>query len=90
MTGTLYSWSAVVLLVIAAAGHAAIWVAAINRLHASGWPHAIVQRIDKLLFSLLVVPPPVAAFCLLWVDLPALMPWRVFASRELDCGHPGL
>ena len=35
--------AAVVLLLVAAVGHAAIWVAVINRTHASGWPHALVQ-----------------------------------------------
>lgn len=70
--------AAVVLLLLAALGHAAIWVAAINRAHASGWPHAIVKKIDKLFFLLLLVPPPVAAYWLSRVDLPSLMPWRVF------------
>jgi predicted MPP superfamily phosphohydrolase len=70
--------AAVVLLLLAALGHAAIWVAAINRAHASGWPHAIVKKIDKLFFFLLLVPPPVAAYWLSRVDLPSLMPWRVF------------
>ena len=41
------------------------WVAAINRTHASGWPHAIVSKLDKLFFLFLLVPPPLAAYWLL-------------------------
>jgi predicted MPP superfamily phosphohydrolase len=84
----MYSWSAVAFLVVAAVGHAAIWVAAINRTHASGWPHAIVGSVDKLFFFLLVVPPPVAA-CWLWrAGVVELMPWRVFSSPV--AATPGL
>ena len=69
-----------VVLVIAALGHAAIWVAVINRTHASGWPHEAVEKIDKVFFLFLLVPPPVAVYWLSRVDVPSLMPWRVFSS----------
>ncbi|MEI8371797.1 MAG: metallophosphoesterase [Planctomycetota bacterium] len=76
--------AAVVLLVVAAAGHAAIWVAVINRTHATGWPHSIVSKIDKLFFLLLLAPPPMAVYWLLSVDAPSLMPWRVFSSTAAN------
>ncbi len=80
MTGAADVIAAVFLLVVAAVGHAAIWVRVIDRAHASGWPHSIVSKLDKLLFLFLVIPPPVAACWLPWVDVQALMPWRVFSS----------
>jgi predicted MPP superfamily phosphohydrolase len=72
--------AAVVLLLVAAVGHAAIWVAAINRTHATGWPHSIVRRIDKALFLFLLVPPPTVACWLFWIDPRSLMPWRALAA----------
>jgi uncharacterized protein len=71
---------AVILLLIAAVGHASIWIAAINRTHASGWPHSVVSKVDKLFFLVLLVPPPMIAIRLLWVDPQSLMPWRVSSS----------
>ena len=76
--------AAVVFLVVAAAGHAAIWVAIINRTHATGWPHSIVSKIDKLFFLLLLAPPPVVAYWLLWVDVQSLMPWHFFSSTAAN------
>jgi uncharacterized protein len=74
----------VVFLMVAALGHAAIWIAAINRTHASGWPHAIVSKVDKVFFLVLLVPPPIIAYWLLRVDAQSLMPWRVFASTAAN------
>lgn len=73
--------TALFLLLVAAAGHAAIWAGAVNRTHASGWPHALVKRLDKLEFLLLFVPPPLVAMWLLWISPKALMPWHVLALR---------
>ncbi len=72
--------AAVLLLLIAAVGHAAIWVATINRTHASGWPQSLVRMIDKLFFLFLFVPPPIVACWLFWVDPRSLMPWRVWTA----------
>jgi len=72
--------AAVALLAVAAVGHAAIWVTVINRTHASGWPHAIVSKLDKLFFLFLLVPPPLAAYWLVRTDVQSLMPWRAFSS----------
>ncbi len=72
--------AAVLLLVVAALGHAAIWVSVIDRSHATGWPHSIVKELTKLFLLLLVVPPPLVACWLFWVDPRSLMPWRVFSS----------
>jgi len=80
--------AAVVLLVVAAVGHAAIWVAAINRTHASGWPHAIVGKVDKLFFVILFIPPLLAAYWLTRTDVPSLMPWRLFSSSSAQ--SPGV
>jgi len=72
--------AAVFLLLVAAVGHAAIWVAAINSTHASGWPQPIVHKLNSLCFLILLVPPPLAACWMLWLDVPSLMPWRMFSS----------
>ncbi len=72
--------AAVVLLLIAAVGHAAIWVAITNRTHASGWPHRIVKNLDKLWLFVLMGLPLAIAYWLLWVDPRSLMPWRVFSA----------
>ncbi|MGO9114232.1 MAG: metallophosphoesterase [Thermoguttaceae bacterium] len=72
--------AAVVLLSVAAAGHSAIWIAAVNRTHATGWPHAIIRLLTKLYFLLLLVPPPLVACWLFWVDPRSLMPWRVLVA----------
>ncbi len=71
---------AVVLLLVAAAGHAAIWAGSVNRTHASGWSHALVSKLDKLEFLLLFLPPPAVAVWLFWIPAESLMPWRVFAA----------
>ena len=73
--------AAVFLLLVAAAGHAAIWVAVINRMHALGWPHSIVKKLTKLAFFLLLAPPPLAAVWLFRVDPRALMPWHALAAN---------
>jgi len=73
--------AAIVLLLVAAAGHAAIWVAAVNRTHATGWPHSIVKQLTKLYFFLLVALPLVACW-LFWDDPGKLMPWRVLAASR--------
>lgn len=72
--------AAVILLAVAAAGHAAIWVAAINRTHASGWPHAIVGKIDKVFFLILLGVPPAAAYWLSRTDVQSLLPWRLLPA----------
>ena len=74
--------AAVILLIVAAVGNTAIWVAVINRMHASGWPHAIVGKVDKLFDLLIVVPPPLVACWLFWIDPRSLMPWRVLAESD--------
>jgi predicted MPP superfamily phosphohydrolase len=71
---------AVVLLLVAAAGHAAIWAASVNRTHASGWPHALVNKLDKLEFLILFLAPPAVAVWLFWIPPESLMPWNVFAA----------
>jgi predicted MPP superfamily phosphohydrolase len=71
---------AVGLLLVAAIGHAAIWAASVNRTHASGWPHALVKRLDKLEFMLLFLPPPAVAIWMFWIPAESLMPWRIFAA----------
>ena len=75
----MYSSSAAVLLLVAAAGHAAIWVAVINQTHARGWPLALVKRLTRVYFLVLLAVPPLVACRLLWVDPQSLMPWRMFA-----------
>jgi predicted MPP superfamily phosphohydrolase len=72
---------AVLLLFVAAIGHAAIWAASVNRTHASGWPHAFVNRLDKLEFLILFLAPPAVAVWLFWIPPDALMPWNVFAAH---------
>jgi predicted MPP superfamily phosphohydrolase len=79
---------AVGLLLIAAVGHAAIWAASVNRTHASGWPHALVNKLDKLEFLILFLPPPVVAIWLFWIPAESLMPWHVFAAPVADA--PGM
>jgi len=76
--------AAVLLLVVAAAGHAAIWIAAINRTHATDWPHSVIKQLSRLLFLVLLVPPGVAACGLWWVDPQLLMPWRVFSTNATN------
>ncbi len=68
---------AVVLLLIAAVGHAAIWVGAMNRTHATGWPHPLVSVLTKLQFAVLTLPPMAVAFWLFYVSPVSLMPWRI-------------
>jgi predicted MPP superfamily phosphohydrolase len=72
---------AVVLLLVAAIGHAAIWAASVNRTHASGWPHALVNRLDKLEFLILFGAPPAVAVWFYWIRPDALMPWNVFGAH---------
>ncbi len=72
--------AAVFLLLVAAAGHAAIWVAVINRMHALGWPHSIIKKLTKLAFFVLLAPPLLAACWLFWVDPRTLMPWHALAA----------
>jgi len=73
---------AVVFLLIAAVGHAAIWVGSMNRTHATGWPHPLVSVLTKLEFAVLTAPPIAVAFWLLYVSPESLMPWRIAAG---DC-----
>jgi hypothetical protein len=72
--------AAVILLIVAVAGHAAIWVAFINRTHSTGWPHSFVSKISRLYFFLLLAPPPLLAYWLLWVDPRSLMPWQALTA----------
>jgi uncharacterized protein len=79
--------AAVLLLVVAAAGHAAMWVALINRAHASGWSHSLVQKLTKAYFICLIVPPPMIAVWLFWrADVPSLVPWRILSSPPAHAG----
>ena len=65
------------LLLLAAAGHAAIWTGCVNRTHASGWPHALVKKLDKIEYLVLFLSPTLVAVWLFWVPAESLMPWRV-------------
>jgi uncharacterized protein len=82
---------AVLLLLFAAVGHAAIWVASVNRTHATGWPHTIVNKVDKLEFFMLFVPPLAVAIWLFWVPAESFMPWgdgpSLFPSK-IGTGYP--
>ena len=71
--------AAIALLVAAALGHAAIWIAVINQTHATGWPHSVVRQLTRLFFLLLFVPPLVACW-LLWGNVETIMPWRLFSA----------
>jgi uncharacterized protein len=76
--------AAVFLLLVAAVGHAAFWVAAINYIHATAWRQSFINKLNKLFFFCLLVPPPLAACWLPWsnADVPSLVPWRMFSSPE--------
>jgi uncharacterized protein len=69
-----------ILLFVAAVGHAAMWIAAINNIHAVGWRQKTIDFLNRVFFLCLLVPPPVIACWLLWVDVPSLLPWRVFSA----------
>ena len=81
MSGAADVITAVVLLIVATLGHAAIWVAVINRTHASAWPYLVTKAITKLLFLVLLVPPALVAYWLLRAGAQLLMPWRVFTAN---------
>ena len=68
---------AAVVLLVAAAGHIAIWVAIINRTHATNWPYPLVKRLTKLFFLIMLGPPPLLAIALFWGPPQALLPWRL-------------
>ena len=72
--------AAFALLLLAAAGHAAIWVACANRTHATGWPHPLVQALTKLQMIVLLAPLPPLAIWLFYISPLDLMPWRIIAS----------
>jgi predicted MPP superfamily phosphohydrolase len=80
---------AVLLLLVAVVGHAAIWVASVNRTHATGWPHSVVNKVDKLEFFLLFVPPPAVAIWLFWIPAESLMPWRIGDCSSFRMGENG-
>ncbi|TWT90719.1 putative metallophosphoesterase [Pseudobythopirellula maris] len=50
------------LLLVALVGHTAIWVGVVNRIHAYGWPHRLVDALTLLSGILLAGIPPLAVW----------------------------
>ncbi len=73
---------AVLLLLLAALGHAAIWIAVLNRTHASGWPHSLVKKLNLVFFLFLLVPPPLFALWIYGSEKPEhFMPWHAITTE---------
>ena len=80
--------AAAMLLLFTAFGHAAIWVAATNRSHATGWSHHFANRVSLLFFSIILFAPPLLAVWVWWVGPQHLLPWSDW-NNALPSGRSG-
>ncbi len=68
------------LFLFAAFGHAAIWAAIINRMHATGWHHHISNRLTLVFFAVMLFVPPALAIWLWQVGPLEMLPWSDWNS----------
>ncbi|MGD0901070.1 MAG: metallophosphoesterase [Thermoguttaceae bacterium] len=77
----------IVLLLVALLGHAALWVAVINRAHAVGWHRRTVFRVSAVLFGVLLAPPAVLGGWVLYTLWTGGSPRAAWSA--VDWSRPG-